>query len=395
MENTGVPGRETSGESHYLWAPPGKPVAVRVAREAMDGILLEALSGLGRLSRGRGIEVGGILLGTAERDGARYLVRVEDFLPITCEHASGPSFVLSEKDREELRKALEQWKRAPDKRRYAVGLWRSHRSEQLALRSDDLEILAAYFPHPSDVALLIRPRGTGPAQAAFFIWEGGRIQSERSYGDFEVEGPIAPGAGRRTRGTGDGRDRATPTALTAQMDGQAPVEQESAASPLRAAPADARPQEEFRFSMYDARPHRPARRWILALVPLLALGVAGFLLTSHGLIRLPRRPAPKDPLTVSLGGQEQAGNLQISWDRSAPAITAARRARLTITDGDEIRTLELGPEQLRTGSVVYHRISDVVTVRLELVWDGRSLSETWTYRVPSPPQQVTTEIQPR
>jgi len=40
---------------------------------------------------------------------------------------------------------------------------------------------------------------------------------------------------------------------------------------------------------------------------------------------------------------------------------------------------------------VYRRVSDVVSVRLDLRWDGRSLSESWTYGVSPPPQQPSVD----
>lgn len=404
METAGTAGQDRLRQSFYFCEPEGRPVALCVEREAMDRMLLEALSGLGRLSRGRGVEVGGILLGRLERDGVRYLVRVEEFQTLPCEHAFGPSFVLSEQDREALRQALDQWHRAPDKRLHALGYWRSHTREGLALRAEDLDVLAAYFPHPSQIALLVQPRGAGPAQAALFCWDGGRIHAEQPDHTFQVDGPIAPARSQHASDSPGVRrtvkpawrpdappDSSPPAAnqpalAAATSPRDVPPEPllpvaEAVSAPERVRSTRAETAEQFKFSMFQSeeRPGRRRRIWVSLLVLLLALALGGFLAVDEGLIRLPQPEPERDLFALSLSGQEMGGNLHLTWDRTAPAVRAARRALLIITDGDETRTLELGPEQLRHGSVVYRRITDRVSFRLELSWDNRSLSETWTY----------------
>ncbi len=375
MEEAGAAERGQEHQAFYLWEVPGKPISIEISYEAMDRMLLDALEGLGRVSRGRGVEAGGILLGTAEREGARRRIRIEDFRTVSCEHSFGPSYRLSERDEDELRRALEQWKRGPDRRLYAVGYWRSHTREELRLAAEDLEILSRYFAHPDQVALLIRPRGAGPGLAGFFFWEGGRIQSDAPYQTFPFEARLGRGPSAKSA-----RDRAaTAEARASEPAEDGPESPAPEARPPQQAPAE---QPQFRFSMFEAPAPAPRRLrlWtILASLLLVLLAAGTVLLAAKGVIRLPQSPAPRDPFSVYLGGRDDGGNVHLTWDRTAPAIRGAERGVLVIADGDQTRTLELSRDQLRHGSVVYRRITDRVSFRLELLWGRRSLAESWSY----------------
>ena len=119
---------------------------------------------------------------------------------------------------------------------------------------------------------------------------------------------------------------------------------------------------------------------ILLAVCLIALPAAAtFYLWQLGIIRLPPLEPPRDPFSLSLSGQESDGHIRLTWDRNAPAVRLATSAMVVITDGDEIRRMELNREQIRNGSVVYQRISDRVSFRLELSWGRHQISETWLW----------------
>lgn len=361
-----------AGGTFYVCEATQSSLLVRFARATMERILLESLSGMGRLARGRGVEVGGILLGVAERDGPRYSVRVEDFVTVPCEHAFGPSYVLSENDHQNLARTLLEWRRAPHQRLYTVGFWRSHTRNGLALRPEDLELLAAHFSHPYEIALLVQPHGAGPAQAAVFTWESGRIRADHSALLFEIDGPLGPAPAPRRAGA---RDSTPPPALAQEPE-----------TPVTGPPGEpsepAALTQSFRFSMFETSPApRPrAPRWLLAIVPVLALAVASYFAVQRGWLSLPQPNPPQDPFSIALRGAESAGHLHLTWDRSSPAVRAATRARLIITDGDQTRSLELTREQIHNGSVVYRPVTDRIEVRLELSLGRRTFTETWTYR---------------
>jgi len=180
FSNTAV---EESAE-YYSWQVPDKPVDVRISAEAVDRILADAIRGLSLLPR-RGVEVGGLLLGTADAGGG-ISVTVDDILAIPTEYAFGPSYSLSEKDKDNLRAVLRQWERSPGRPAYPVGFYRTQTRDGLSLTPEDQELFSAYFPDPSSVVLLIRPQPLGSSVAGLFFREGGEVRAESSYLEFPV-----------------------------------------------------------------------------------------------------------------------------------------------------------------------------------------------------------------
>src|SRR5215510_13488666 len=90
-----------SGNATRIWKVPQCPFRIEYAPRVIDGIRLGVVDAFFSLPRG-GVEIGGILLGT--REAGRVLIL--DYIALDCEHASGPSFVLSARDEEKLRAAL-------------------------------------------------------------------------------------------------------------------------------------------------------------------------------------------------------------------------------------------------------------------------------------------------
>src|ERR1700689_3022467 len=79
------------------------PISIEYSLVVIEEIRHAVAEGFQRLSRG-GIEVGGVLYGT--RDGRT--VRVLAMRLIACEHARGPAFQLSDKDRKALNDQLKE-----------------------------------------------------------------------------------------------------------------------------------------------------------------------------------------------------------------------------------------------------------------------------------------------
>src|SRR5579862_3093495 len=112
-----------------LWSPPESPVMIEYSLVAIEEIRHEVAEGYQRLSRG-GIEVGGILYGM--RDGRT--VRIMATRPIACEHARGPGFVLSDKDRAALHEQFLRDKSDPHlEGMISVGWFLSHTRSEILL----------------------------------------------------------------------------------------------------------------------------------------------------------------------------------------------------------------------------------------------------------------------
>ena len=175
---------------HYVWEPAGEDYAVHLYSEIIDRLNYEVIRGFGALPK-RGAEVGGVLMGSAER-GAKLIVKVEDFQSIPCEHLSGPSYVLSEKDLQELDRV--------------VGFYRSTTRDAIQLMEQDLALLDARFPDDGAICLLIKPYNARPNEAVLLIREKGVFPTEPQTRSFVFR--------RKEMGVGPAppRERARPAA---------------------------------------------------------------------------------------------------------------------------------------------------------------------------------------
>src|SRR5436190_23628963 len=92
--------RETTG-AYATWTQPGAPFTVSYSLPLLHEIDFVVNEGYRRIPHG-GIELGGVLFGRVDVS----TVRLDAFRNIECEHASGPSFTLSERDVALLRQQL-------------------------------------------------------------------------------------------------------------------------------------------------------------------------------------------------------------------------------------------------------------------------------------------------
>jgi hypothetical protein len=309
------------------WEVPGKPMAVYLSRAVSATILRSAGRGLLR----RRPEVGGLLLGTVTVQET-ITIRIEDCVDLPCDHLFGPSYTLSEGEKETLRRAVVEHGAGFETEMCVVGFYRTHTRRGLALDSDDLQ-LSDSFPEGADLALLVKPRPLRAPQAAFFFWDDALTAPQSPAIEFNIprHGP---------------RDFATP-------------------EPPKA------PRRPFWSSWWLQAP--------LGAFLLVAWYLVGFAAGRQIDKAIPRAaPPPRDPYALSLLVLQYGDNLHLSWDRQARPIVAAERGSLLISDAGQNRTLDLTREQLRNGAVAYHQLSEHVQLRLEVFLPGRrSVSESW------------------
>lgn len=151
-------------------------MSIYVDFDLIDRLGFEIMRGFGAVPR-RGAEVGGILLGSAET-GERTVLRIEDFVPVDCEHMRGPSYILSETDLHNLDEAIAKWTPAPDKRIHVVGFYRSNTRDVMQLAPEDLTLLEKRFPMQTAICLLVKPYATRASEATFFYRENGEFPSD-------------------------------------------------------------------------------------------------------------------------------------------------------------------------------------------------------------------------
>src|SRR5882757_499361 len=87
--------------SPILWSTPKCPFVIECSARVLDDIRLAVSDAFFSLPRG-GAEIGGVLLGRF--NGGK--LRISEFAPLDCEHATGPSFTLSANDEAKLEALL-------------------------------------------------------------------------------------------------------------------------------------------------------------------------------------------------------------------------------------------------------------------------------------------------
>lgn len=364
--------------SHYVWEVAGKPVSIHLDFNVLDRLGMDVMRGFGAVPK-RGAEVGGLLLGSFEQNGDKLVVRVEDFVPVVCDHMKGPSYLLTEKDQARFEETVQRLKSAREDEPKLVGYYRSHTRDGLGLSDEDVEIFERYLGDASQIVLLVRPFATRTSIGAFFFQEPGGFRRESSYQEFPFR--------RRDLGGGN----AVP-ARTVQADsviestGEEPDLREwvkrrggGEGRPERVRVEKARPEPDNSVANFRSR-------WVwvpLSFVFLIVGVVVGFqsatMLHQGDLDRL----AATD-LSLGLTAKSEAGKVVVRWDRSNKAIQNAASGVLRILDGDFSKVVNLDTRQLQNGSVIYMSADNRVGFRLEVTTTRRTtLSESTEY-IPAP-----------
>jgi hypothetical protein len=358
---------------YYVWEVPGRPVVVHLRLDVVDRLAAEVMRGFGAVPK-RGAEVGGVLVGTIQQ-GVPAIVRIEDFEPVPCEYRRGPSYLFTEEDGAAFEDAWQRFQPGVSPSSYAVGYFRSHTRDGLALASEDIELLDHFFPGPAHVALLIKPFATRVSIASFFVREHGGFPEnallEFPFRRRELTGEEAPPRRslleRRPRTLGR-----SPAALAEGSEqtefGFAAPERIPSAEPVRAAAT--LPKTQFRGGWV----------WILlSFIFLLLGGALGF--QAALTMRAPANANSAQNFSLSLSVARSGDNLNVKWDGQSPAIRAAQKGLLEIEDGGRTKPVDMDPVQLRSGSLIYRNSSKSVRFRLTVYPKARvSVTETMEWK---------------
>jgi hypothetical protein len=348
------------------WTVAESPITIEYSLIVIEEIRHAVAEGFQRLSRG-GIEVGGILYGT--RDGRT--VRILAMRPIACEHARGPAFLLSDKDRMVLNEQLAADAEDPHlDGLISVGWFLSHTRTEIALSDSDLELYSIFFPAPWQVTLVVRPGRASSMRAGFFVREtDGTVKSESSYLEFNFPDRLA---GVLDRGPSSRPDRAQGERRLNVMPRSEAFQSSTGA--VAAARREAAPQIEVAAPTFGQPtqylPSPPPKKkwpWLVgwALIVILA-AVFGL---RYWMLRPVQEP-------ISLAVVEHDGQLRIEWNHSARPVTAAVHGTLVINDGSSTQTYSLSPRELTAGSYTYERKTGDVEVRMSVEdSDGAKIQE--------------------
>ena len=325
------------------WEAPQISLEVEYSPAVLSEIAAAARTALLEAPKGE-LEIGGVLFGEHEADS----IRIQAWRPIDCRHTEGPGLRLLARDRVELACLLELARRPGDlKDLQPVGWFVSHPRAGVRLAPSDLEIFNAFFPYPWQVTLALQPVPEGRARAGFFAREaGGRLKSDSSYREFEIE-PIdlpAPAAPPIFSWAGTSYPLEPPSG---RKPSGIPASQESPAiRPVAEIPMPDDPDDSEQQGFWK-RVRLPSG-WLWAIAILLVAGIAGFLLKERSSSRV-----ESFPLRVFDARQ----TMQVEWDRNFPLMQTARAAVLDIRDAGKSTRYALSPDEIRAGTMSYARQS--------------------------------------
>jgi hypothetical protein len=150
---------------YAYWTAPNGETSVIYSLPLFHEIDFAVNEGYRKIPHG-GIEEGGLLFGKIDKKGTR----VEAFRPIQCEHASGPSLLLSERDLETLTAQLAAAGSDPE---FAglepVGWFLAHTRGPLILTEREAELCGHYFARPGMLTVLVKPERFQPTRFGFLV----------------------------------------------------------------------------------------------------------------------------------------------------------------------------------------------------------------------------------
>jgi hypothetical protein len=391
--------------------------------EAMKQIRDHVIVGFHRLAK-RGIECGGVLYG--RREGRK--VVVTQIREIICEYKTGPSFVLSDRDKQRL---SEQLANTPPELSglTPVGFYISHTKDDIYATDRDLAIYDSFFPNVWQVMLILRPARQGALRAGFFVrGQLGEFRGDHSFEEFDIEGPETPAetAALIANARGANEAQVTPSAQPRPRAAAAAAASSAGSNSSSMSDALFLPSNPISALPVEQMPVQPApraleRSWAGNAVasasaaqrgtaatpaPFMGAGLAPRGFQYSGVDQRPLYPPPAHAaksrqwmwfvawcgslLAVGLGAYwffsvhqsaplllrlaEQDGDLRIEWDRAAPSVRNASTGALEIRDGSRSRQIRLSPDQLAVGSYLFPLGTGDVSVRM-------NVSGTWSASV--------------
>lgn len=321
----------------------------------------------------RGAEVGGILLGSATTRDGGLVIAIEDYEMAPIEYKRGPSYQLSPADLESFEAILDRARARSSPELRLVGFFRSHTREAPGLVDEDLEFLDRFFPDPDAVVLLIRPYATRVSTATFLVRENGHFRTGAPAGEFPFRrkdlapgddtppntGPAQHEAGDLVRGSSGPPANGSPL-VRYDEPGLGPAYSGSGTTDF--------------LEAEDPLKNTGHSGWVWVPLSFIFL-LLGVLLGFQAALTLrPQTVAgSSDPFDLQLNVSKEGENLNVRWDRQSRAIRTATGGVLVIVDGLYNKTVELDPNQLQTGTVVYRHNSGQVRFRLEVYPSARDM----------------------
>ncbi len=364
MSDEGVGGVAATQSLFEYWRVAECPFVIEYRPELMQELRAAAAYGQQALARG-GMEVGGVLFGSRLPDS----VSVRAWRPIACEHAAGPAFVLSDRDRAELKKLLQTHAGGMDLAGVEpVGWFVSHTRSDLALRDSDLALYNEFFPSPTDVCLVLRPGRHGAARAGFFFRDAhAQVRTDESLQEFNIEGSEGVRPTTPTRPLVREAERAPEPGHAASVADVAPPVNFAAAIVTSETPAAVRGSITEPENKWLSRPNT----W---LVVAAAAGIVFGALGAKWLVTRASGPPSAAVTPADMTVMDRNGQLLIDWDHGAARMANVRGGQLAITDGDATARFPLDANDARNGSFTWARRTGDVRIALRLDTGAKPLA---------------------
>lgn len=385
---------ELAGEGFSSWPHPLQNSQILIDRGTLQLLSTAALNGH---KEDPPSEIGGWLWGhfNLSNAGKRYPVIARAELV----RSEGTLHNATAGDAAQLARALQVGK--SNSSLSIVGYFRSHIREGLCLTSQDQKVIERYTRDPDSVFLVIKPFDIGICTAGFFFWQNERLQMDAS--DLEIPLVAFPEAQPEQRLKDVERSGNKMLTNNGESDAPGPHFSNQPINTLASSVTSAdRDSQTVNRRILD---HHPATRSVmpahtgesdsgpykkaagkkrrvswLVLLPIVLGVVCGVGL--RFVFRAPRVVVtmPDNSAQTEIGlrvRRTSDGQLDVSWDRDAPAIRNSTRAVLGVKDGSVEQKWDLNPAQLRSATVAYFPNSNSVQFHLEFFLDAkRSVAES-------------------
>lgn len=366
---------EVNPKFHASWVHPFQKAQICIEALPFRGLTTRALRFAGTAEPA---EVGGLLWGKTVpgEDGKTILIQQAEFVG-----ADGCLFNATESGLERLSAAL-GW---PRNNLEPVGYFRSAVRGDLFPREQDRTFVESKLARPDSFALIIEPLLTGSCTAHFYFLKDGRLQMQSS----ALRVPFVPQSL-----TGDEASVERRQIPLAREPGLGALDR-ALSPPVEPRPRPPRTKvavpEDDHIAADDEFPTHSSwsvGRTVFVTVLLLAMvGVSVYRVMSSKR-RAPvaetttETKVPETPIGLQVERRPD-GQLDLNWNRDFARIAGRDGARLSITDGSYVRTLELTQDQLLSGKLAYFPQSDDIRFHLEMsVGGNRTIGES--IRVVSP-----------
>jgi hypothetical protein len=310
------------------WKDPACPVTVEYSPAVLEGIRRLAVEGLLSLPR-VGLGVGGFLLGT--RKGR--IVAIQDFYPIACSYASGPSFAPTLGEMQHGKTSAKGNAASLE----ILGYYCSRPRVPVQITEKDRTLFTYLCPGHGQIALLIRPSTTDVSRAGLYY--------------------------RKAAGTLAGGTEIPLEAM--ELAGEEVAELEETPPPAEAIPPppELPPVPEALFgepgplAVPKFAAAAPPRKipWPAIAGPLLVAAILIAVFTTRDQW-LPRPP-------LELRTAETNGHFSVEWNRAA--VRGLDRAVLTVVDGTARKAIPLDGHQLQAGAFAYDRQTTQFTATMD------------------------------